>query len=374
MELIVGSRHLLVDMFTALDAAAHEHLVVIAKASWRIPEPGQRPTPLPPTPLAATDEYVGEPGESAMRYGCDFVRFKPRCDLLFDASAHSPDGRPVTELGVGWRVGSVQKTLKVTGPRTWQQRFGLTLSKPQPFTQLPLHYGLAFGGTRHYDRGRGRDKDTLCEALPSNPDGIGWAGEHTLGQMSGQPAPCLEAPDKPVRRPDDAREPIAFSAIGRHWAPRKDYAGTYDERWRAEVFPFLPEDFDERYHQCAPVDQQIDYPKGGEEVVLLHMMPGRAQVRFTLPRFDHLKMRILRRDYTTENPVPVVDTLYVEPDAGRFSAIWRASVPIRRRLQEFDTLAVGPVNAQWWREKVLGLGEGGCKGCGPHEANARGAA
>ena len=44
--------------------------------------------------------------------------------------------------------------------------------------------------------------------------------------------------------------------------PRLDaplsYAGTYDQNWLDNVFPFLPADFDERYYQAAPEDQQID--------------------------------------------------------------------------------------------------------------------
>ncbi|NHZ66942.1 DUF2169 domain-containing protein [Massilia sp. CCM 8694] len=54
---------------------------------------------------------------------------------------------------------------------------------------------------------------------------------------------------------------VALSAIGRHWEPRSQYVGTYDKHWEEEVFPSLPEDFDEQHYQCAPEDQQIAYPK-----------------------------------------------------------------------------------------------------------------
>ena len=298
-----------------------------------------------------------------MLYGSDLVRFKPRCDVLFNAHAHSPTGNPVTEMQVGWQVGALQKQLKVIGPRLWRKRLGmLGFSRPEPFVKLPLHFGLAFGGTRTYETGSGDKKETLAEALITNPSGIGWAGKNTKDQIDGQSAPSLEAIDAPIKKPDGKYTPAAFSAIGRHWAPRKDYAGTYDETWQRDVFPFLPEDFDERFHQCAPEDQQMDYPKGGEPVVLTHMMAGRPEVRFALPRLNHMKVRVLRTDYSTEEPAAVVDTLYFEPDEERFSVVWRASVPIRRRIQEFDTVAVGPVSAEWWKRKMLG--EDDCAGCG----------
>jgi len=155
---------------------------------------------------------------------------------------------------------------------------------------------------------------------------------------------------------------VAFSAIPRNAQPRCSFAGTYDERWRQDVFPLLPRDFDERYHQSAPEDQQVNYPVGGEKVALLNLAPDRPNISFRLPRLDNMATRILRTDYSTEMPVSVVDTIYFEPDEQRFSVVWRANVPIKRRIHEFDTVAVGPVNVHWWADKVNG-GEGSCVGC-----------
>ena len=206
------------------------------------------------------------------------------------------------------------------------------------------------------------EPSNFSEALPTNPDGIGWFGKHTLGDIDGAPAPSLEAPDHPIKTPGGRHKAVAFSAVARHWEPRKNYAGTYDDVWQKNVFPFLPEDFDERFHQCAPEDQQTDYPRGGEPVVLRHLMAGRKEVRFRLPALDTVKFRVLRTDYSSEMPAPVVDTLYFEPDEGRFSAVWRASTPIRHRLHEFATIAIGPVDPAWWEAMESGAA-GGCAGC-----------
>ncbi len=367
MEIVINSKYIAADIAVALDVAGREHLVVVAKSTWSIPQSGQRPRPLPPQALVQADEYVDKPGESAMRYGADFARYKPRCDVLFDAYAHAPDGNSVSELLVAWQIGNLRKGLRVLGERTWSSTLGmLSISKPTPFTKQALHYGLAFGGTREYPKG----KNTLSEALLENPSGIGWAGPKTQGGLDGQPAPSLEAVGDPISSPRGKHRPAAFSAIGRHWAPRKDYAGTYDEAWQKNDFPFLPKDYDEQFNQCAPQDQQMAYPQGGEPVVLRNMMPGRPDVRFALPKLNGMQVRALRTDYSSETLSAVVDTLYFEPDQGRFSVVWRASLPIRRRLQEFNTLAIGPVNASWWADKAGGLDGSSCAGCGPGETQA----
>ncbi len=366
MEIITGSKHLAADIAVALDVAGREHLVVVAKGTWSIPQPGQRPRPLPPQPLAQSDVYVGAPGASAMLYGADYARFKPRCDVLFDASAHAPDGSAVREMLVAWQVGTLRKGLRVVGPRVWRSRFGmLTLGQPESFVSMPLHHGHAFGGTRYYD---GADGEQLCETLEDNPAGLGWAGPRTARQLAGAPGPNLEALDDPVRAPQRRHAVAAFSAIGRHWAPRLALAGTYDDAWRRDVFPLLPHDYDERHQQCAPPDQQMAYPLGGEQVVLRNMIAGRPDVRFALPRLGSQQVRVLRTDYSSTVVKAVADTLFFETDRQRFSVVWRASVPIRRRLQEVATVAIGAVDPAWWADVALGRNAGGCAGCGDGEA------
>lgn len=365
MEMMVASKHLVAEMTTALDVEGREHLVIMVKSSWQIPKSGARPRPIAPQPLEQADVFYGEPGESAMKYGSDFARYKPRCDILFDAQAHAPAGLPVTELIVGFKLGSLQKGVRVIGARKWRTLLGMTsLTKPELFSTMPLHYGFAFGGTRTYKKGSGDKVKILTEALASNPAGAGWVGPKTSAALNEMPAPTLEPLHSRVKSPSIKYEPAALSAVARHWHPRTQYVGTYDEHWQTEICPFLPEDFDDQYHQCAPQDQQISYPKGGEEVVLLNMMAGRETVRFKLPKLDNMQVRILRKDYSVATPTAVVDTLYFEPDQERFSAVWRVSVPIKRRIQEFDTVAIGPIDVHWWQNKVLGVDGRGCAGCG----------
>lgn len=364
MKLLLAARHLAVDVATSLDGDGRDHLIVIGKATWSIPALGERPQPLTPQPIACSDIFVGDPGSSAMLYGSDFARFKPQCDVLFNASAHSPAGQPVTQMLVGWQVGPLKKGVRVIGPRRWRRRLGmLGLSKPEPFIAMPLHYGLAFGGSRTYSKGSGSKAVSLTEALPANPGGLGWFGKYSMRDADQAPAPNLEAIDDPVKAPNGKHRPAAFSAVARHWEPRKSYAGTYDKAWQAEVFPLLPHDFDERHFQCAAADQQMAYPLGGEPVYLSNMVRGRPQVRFSLPTFNRLHVRVTATDYREHDLRPVVDTLYFEPDESRFTAVWRASMPLRRGIEDVKEVTVG--TGEPGRIDKLKENLGGCSGCSP---------
>ncbi len=275
--------------------------------------------------------------------------------MLFNAQAYAPQGTPVTELYVTAQVGKMKKALRVVGHRRWDRKSPYEAGKPESFTVMPLTYDNAFGGVQHYRNGN----DVLPDIFEKNPVGKGYLTKK--GEEASLVLPNLEMINRPLALPIDGYEPIALSAIARNWMPRRLYAGTYDQRWKDECFPLLPDDFDERYFQCAPEDQQIDYPVGGEEVVLHNMMPGRAEVNFKLPRLDNLPVKVLTSDYEVHSLPVVVDTLYFEPDEKRFSVVWRASLPVKRRVQGIQTVAVGHVCSNWWEARVAG--SFGCTSC-----------
>ena len=370
MQIHVGSKHLIADVAVALDVSGREHLVVAAKSSWQLPKPGQRARPLAPEPMSVSDEFYGEPGASALRYPSDFARFKPRCDVLFDACAHSPAGQPVKEMLASWQVGPLKKSLRAHGPRHWFRTLGVnSLSASQPVVSVPLHFGYAFGGSVPLSKGGAGTGE--ADVYSPNPVGRGFAGKRTADQIDTMPAAQLEAVDERLRSPYDKLSPQAFSAVPSNFPSRLRFAGTYDEAWAHDVAPFLPDDFSDEFNQCAPSDQQMPYPKGGEQVILEGMLKGVPRLRFQLPDLAPLEVRILRTDYSVEVVSAPADTLFFELEKGRFNAVWRAHAPLRRRIQEIDTVTVGKVDTAWWDARRLGLEqEGGCAGCGdmPPEA------
>src|SRR4029079_3507430 len=48
-----------------------------------------------------------------------------------------------------------------------------------------------------------------------------------------------------------------WAAIPAHWSQRARFAGTYDDAWRESRWPLPPEDFDPRFFNVAPIDQQL---------------------------------------------------------------------------------------------------------------------
>ena len=67
------------------------------------------------------------------------------------------------------------------------------------------------------------------------------------------------------------------------WMPRRGFLGTYDDKWRKERSPDLPEDFRFEYYNGAHPDLQVNgFLKGDEDVELLNLTPG-GKVGFQLP-------------------------------------------------------------------------------------------
>ncbi|WP_127960396.1 DUF2169 family type VI secretion system accessory protein [Serratia microhaemolytica] len=359
MEVVNGAKHTVAEAIMMMDKEGNEFVVVIIKATYRIPKDGKMPRPIiPPQPIVQADQFTGEPGLSAVIYEADYVLRKPLCDVLFHARAHTPDNYPKQSVTVTVQVASMTKTLKVYGPGTWQSGPTGLVAQRQPFvTSLPLTYDHALGGAHAWD-----DNDpTRIETHRINPVGVGYATK-AKRKLADTPTPCIEALDRPITAPDSKAVPQALSALPRNSALRVCYAGTYDETWRQEVFPFLPEDFDERYCQSSPADQQIPYPQGGESVYLANLMAGRTEVRFNLPRFDNIPIRVLKHNHDVLEVQPIVDTLFFEPDEQRFSVVWRGVIPLVRKIREIETIAIGPVCKEWWANKLTGSGCGSCNG------------
>ena len=196
------------------------------------------------------------PGRSATLVECDYALEKPRCDVLLNGAAYAPGGRPVERIAVGLQVGAWRKSFVVWGNREWRRAgVGYAPSEPEPFERMPISYDNAFGGTDE----RMRDPAQVRSYLP-NPVGRGWHMHIYPELVIGAPVSNTEEIRDPVRDPGGKYRPMAFGPIGRGWPSRIRYAGTYDQNWIDNVFPFLPDDFDSRYFQCAPEDQQIAAP------------------------------------------------------------------------------------------------------------------
>ena len=332
------------------DAGGREHLVVVVKGSFGFPSHSGAPCPVLDTqvPLLMADTFWGEPGFSAPRGEMDFAPSKPRCDILLEAQAHAPNARPSEEVLVGVRVGSWAKTLTVLGDRVWLGGLGTPrISAPKPFRTMPITYDRAFGGVDSAEP----DPDA-AGAFAANPVGRGWHRVENAGRVNGFSLPNVETPLDRVAAPWDTPEIAGFGPLGRGWTERIKYAGTYDDAWLADKFPFLPDDFDPRYHQAAPQDQQIEPPGTGTEVVLANLTSD-GQTSFRLPDTE-MPIHFARNRSDDVSVQAMLDTIFIEPETRRFSLSWRASIPLKRDIFEVPECLVGKRRAAFWRAREQG--------------------
>jgi hypothetical protein len=335
---LVNATGLVAGYTMATDKTGREWLVVVAKGTYGIPDhPEDEPVLLQEqVPLVMTDVYAADPASSAPLYEIDFALCKPRCDVLLNGSCHAPQGRPATTVPVGLRVASMVKSFNVVGDRIWVPGFpGAAPGAPEPFVVMPLSYDNAYGGVHKPEK----DPATHRWFLP-NHVGVGYCP----GDALGRPLPNTEAIGQPVHHADGDYVPMAFGPLGRAWQQRIRWAGTYDQAWLDETFPFLPADFDDRYFQSAAQDQQTDYLRGGEEVVMLNLTP-QGRTAFRLPALK-APLAVQYKNGDEKRISGVVDTLLLEPDLGRFTLTLRASFALRRNLHEVAAIEVGRVLPQ----------------------------
>jgi hypothetical protein len=334
------------------EPSARESLVVVVKGTFRFPEAGEPEGHFAladeQQPLVMADTFTGAPGLSAPVHEVDFAPRKPRCEVLLVAGAHAPQGRPATRVEVGVRVGAWSKSFAVIGPRHWEwQPGGVSASPPGVFVRQPIGYDVAFGGSdlRHPDPAE-------HAAFMDNPVGRGFARHLRADWIEGAPLPATEEIGQPVRDPRGDYRPMAFGPLGRGWTPRARFAGTYDDAWLENHFPFLPPDFDTQYYQAAPADQQLpagSFDAGPTPVLLANLTPE-GLTRFTVPPLV-APVHVFPKQGPREDLTASLDTLVIEPDARRFTLAWRVARPLRRNLHEIAQVLVGRKGPEWWQQR-----------------------
>jgi hypothetical protein len=320
-----------------MDVAAREYLVLVVKGTFAFPnDPGGPVRPAAEqAPLVMADTFTGEPGFSATRWETDFAFRKARCDVVLNGSAHAPGSRPAEHVRVGLKVGAWSKTLDVFGHREWRSLGpAFVATRPLPFLRQPITYDHAWGGTDRLD-----PDDPLPGAYLRNPVGTGWAQPRNQSRIPGLRLPATQAPGETITSPFGEYTPASFGPMGRGWPGRIEYGGTYDQAWIDDVFPFLPADFDERYFQMAPPDQQIDSPRAGTDVQLVGLTTsGREQFRLPL---TELPITLFRGRETAFDGSLQPDTLLFDTDARILCLVWRLQAPIRRTILDYTEAWIG---------------------------------
>ncbi|OIP32888.1 MAG: hypothetical protein AUK27_11835 [Deltaproteobacteria bacterium CG2_30_66_27] len=309
-----------------LDPEGKAVLTVIVKGTFTIVPEGVAAVAEAQIPILFGDEPTDPEKGGSPKFEADTAPFKPRADILLVGKAHAPGGTPVRWLDAGLRVGTLQKVVRVSGDRAWISGAGKlsapVSTEPEPFTEMSLVYEKAFGGIDTESGG-------FCA---ENPVGCGFYTRKSPRNIDGAPLPNIEDASRPIRSWTDHPGPAGFGCLGKGWAPRVGYLGTYDELWKSERSPLPPNDFRYDFYNAAPPALQVEgYLRGDEEILLLNLEKS-GKVRFRLPGIAPVATVEKTERWSGPSwsePAPMrLDTLCLLPDEGRLFLVWRGRCPL----------------------------------------------
>ncbi len=262
----------------------------------------------------------------------------------------------------------IDKQLLISGPREWTyDGRAWRLSAPVPIASLPLRHCYASGGALRLSAQdpalSAAPADELLPApdaaghrlhlvAPGNPLGRGFARAWHL-QATGLrswPAAQIEYLHQPISgdifwraAQDSAVLPpsAAPCVMGRAWRPRRDLAGHLPAQTYAEdEIPFLPPDFDFRYWNAAPADQQCRYLQAGDVIRLTNLSQsgdpaasvdahGNHILQCSLPPSRCIAMisSVEQGEVMLDVQELHIDTLLYEQHSKRLLCTWRLCLP-----------------------------------------------
>lgn len=307
--------------------------VIVVAGSFGL-EHGQPLYPLAAhRPIVTSDRYVGEPETTALLEETHLVVAKRRTDIHLLGHARSKDNAARASWEIAFALGGVKKTARVTGPRAWgwTPLSGWSLSSPAPAERVALHGGNAYGGflshrlqTRN-DTTLDRYDDTICDTYLVNPVGLGYTGEATLDRAAFYRAAQIEAITDPINDIRKRYVPASFGPRARWCSERIALAGTYDEAWQNEHFPYLPADFDFGFYQSAQPDLIAPGFLQGDEPLALIGCTETGELKSQLPSLRLLA--ILTDDNGHRESMGMrLDTVSIDLDRREVQLVWRLTV------------------------------------------------
>lgn len=313
------------------DRDANKLWLVIVKATFGI-RTGCSPYPSDEqATVLLMPEPVGEAGKS-LTYESDLLGVKPGTDILVNGCAWAPGGGRASSVNVQLVAGPINKRLRVFGDRVWERGLrGTQISPSQTFESMPITYERAYGG---WDRTSADSAEHRMD--DRNPVGTGFATrrEHCEGMR----LPNVEYPDQVISSWKDRPPPAGLNAVDCSWSPRRELAGTYDDQWLQKRFPLWAENFNPRYRNCAPRDQQAqNYFRGGELVDLINLS-REGRLTFELPTIQlsfETRFGAKRVKHAAQ-----LCTVIVEPDIPRVLMSWQTHIVCNHRVDELDETIV----------------------------------
>ncbi len=272
-------------------------------------------------------------------------------EFLVTGDACAPRGQEAQSLEVSVTLGDLEKKVTVFGDRFWGH--GGIITDPEEFTRVPVTWENAFGGP----------------GLETNPVGKGLASVLKDGTPV-VPLPNVENSKKLIGLSKDRPEPAGYGPLDPTWPQRNMRSGTFDERWKIERWPGLPDDFDYSFFNAAPLDQRIHgFFSGNEGIVIRNMHPDYATIASRLPPYrvrcfatlrEHFK-RFEKPDQFKQVFQEVTlhpETVWLFPSILRGICIWRGIVEVAdedygdvvRVFLATEDMNAAPGTLEHWRD------------------------
>jgi hypothetical protein len=314
--------------------------LLTAKATFRFDEQGRVELETQdPFPLLAQDETtpLGDLPSDLQ------PRTDPALEVILLGHAYAPRERPMSALTVALTVGKVRRELLVFGDRSWAPDRKV-ISRPAPFTRMPLSYGRAFGGAVPLNLDRESVFD-LCDTC--NKHGLGFDAERMARQLGtllkaprGYPAlpagyvrrlPNLEDPRAPIARWEDAPVPCCWATVPIDvplWAVRQARQNTKPPPPPPEIKREMPS----VAHYRAHPDWVIPVPTAAPTIRLENLIPTVPLFEMSMPDFGVVADYIVNGRIGRRNLMP--HTLVLLPDERRFYVVYR--LPFNFQFQPGD--------------------------------------
>jgi len=315
------------------DKDANQVWLVVLKATFDILVDGSTKRAAVQEPVLRMAQPSGDFGESSLIYDADLLGIKAGTDVLVNGQAWAPSGKAVEYVDVRLKIGSIDKNLRIFGDRKWVKGLSgrLSISSCESFTSMPITFERSFGG---WDKSASDPVDHRLYSRNSVGTGFSLSEKSCMGKQ----LPNVEYINHLIGSWKDRPPPAGLNAVDSAWSPRRELAGTYDENWEKTRLPLWAEDFDPRYNNCAPADQQsIGFLKGGEKMSLLNLSKN-GRLDFTLPRiYPFFRTRIGKE--RVEHRAQLC-TVIVEPDISRVIMAWQTSLVCNHQVDELDETVV----------------------------------
>lgn len=310
--------------------------VVVAKALFRRQPDGHLRAEAAPE-INMEDMFAGDPAWTPLIRDQDIAPGKRGTDLTIAGTARSIDGKLRRDWAVEVTVPDrLNYHFHVRGPSAWaRQRGRWKRSAPEPVAEVPITYGLAYGGVAPGSEG--------VTVHDYNPAGIGLITHERLAAVEDIPAPQIGLLADFMN--DDPLAEMAVHGTGpiaKAWLPRRAFAGTFDKDWLTDRHPRMPADYDLQFWNAAPRPLQIKRGLRGDEVILVNGMTGApAPLSTPLPNV-WCGLRMTGDDSAEQ--VMSLDTVHLDltardPLAHTATLLWRMQVDRPDQFREADLIS-----------------------------------